>query len=106
MIYRSASCPCLEAGPTNGESTYLGMDRRYGEISLVRCPACGVTWLRYYFVIEAISRSGRWYTGVVPEGTEVTAENALTILDALPWHIAGGSYFDGKIRRRPGPTGL
>jgi hypothetical protein len=107
-VYRSASCGCLEAGPTDADSSYLGTDRNYADIHLLRCRACGATWLRYYFVIEAFSRSGRWYLGLVPEDrvAEIREDNALAILNALDWHIAGGSYFDGKVHRRSGPTGL
>jgi hypothetical protein len=39
----------------------LGMDQHYAEVSLLVCPDCRQSWLRYLYELEAISNSGRWY---------------------------------------------
>ncbi len=33
----------------------------------------------------------------------VRPEEAPEVLESLAWHLCGGSYFDGRISRRPGP---
>ncbi len=77
---------------------------RFAEVKVVECRDCGRTWLVYRWEIEAISRSGRWYAGVVPHDVtaRVTPEAAPDVLQGLRWHLCGGSYFGGETSRRTG----
>jgi len=79
---------------------------RYGEVAIETCHHCGSLWLTYFVEYEAFSGSARWYRGLIsPEVAEtVTAENAVSILDGLDWHFAGGSYFDSTGRKGTGPV--
>ena len=90
------------------ESTDLGMDKRYGEVSFKRCKRCQRMWLRYYYVQEAFTGSGRWYEGLIPPELEssVTADNALEVLAKLDGYLCGGSWYDGKIIKGHGPPDL
>lgn len=87
---RDVSCPCSEMEPFQD----IGMDANYAEVSLLRCPACGQIWLRYFYENEAFSRSGRWYLGAVSR--EVTTEDAKAVLESLPEYRYGGSYYEGR----------
>jgi len=86
----------------------LGVDEsggRFADVAIERCRLCGRSWLRYHYEIEAFSRSGRWYRGLVtPEqAARATPATALKILAELPWHLYGGSYFDTTGRRSDVP---
>ncbi|HEV7590979.1 MAG TPA: hypothetical protein VGO40_22900 [Longimicrobium sp.] len=78
---------------------------RFGDVRIDRCRWCGRLWLHYQHELEAFSRSGRWYRGVVtPEqATGATPDNALEILAKLPWHLYGGSFFGTTGRRSDVP---
>lgn len=101
-----ATCAC-RVRPLTGvaPSRELGMDADFGEVSILVCPACGQRWLRYYYVVEAFSRSGRWYLGAVSadDMAGLDAGNARETLERLPWYYYGGSYFDGAIGKTSGP---
>ncbi len=86
----------------------LGMDNRYGEVSIHLAPECGHHWLRYYYVVEAFTASGRFYLGLItPEqATSLTAAEAISALEAMPWYYYGGSYFDGRSGKASGPIYL
>lgn len=88
--------------------TDLGMDEIYGEVSVYRCSICGQRWLRYYWVNEAFTGSGRWYLGAVSfvQFKWLTAIDAKETLEALPWYFFGGSYFDGKTGKSSGKIAL
>ncbi len=94
---RDLSCSCSDMEPFRD----LGMDAKYAEVSLLRCPACGQIWLRYFYENEAFSRSGRWYLGAVSR--DVTAEDAKAVLEGLPEYRYGGSYYDGLTGVSSGP---
>lgn len=90
------------------DSEEIGVDTtrgRFAEISLDRCKQCGRQWLDYHYELEAFSRSGRWYRGLLtPEqAKEATAGGALEMLAALPWHFFGGSYYDTSGKRSEVP---
>ena len=98
-------CACLTSPtPSLMINRQLGMDSRYGEVTLLICPDCGQIWLRYFYENEAFSRSGRWYMGPVNPAqiARITAENAKEILEGMDWYLFGGSYFDGKTGRSSG----
>ncbi len=89
------ACGCYDSTESlTGEFSELGMDDNFAEISLGRCRSCGQHWLRYYYVVEGISGSGRWFMGAVDKS--VGAEDAKGVLESLPYYVCGGSYFDGK----------
>jgi hypothetical protein len=76
----------------------VGVDEtagRFAEVSIETCPACGRHWLHYLVEYEGISRSGRWYRGLISEevARTVRPEIALEVLQDLAWRFAGGSYF-------------
>lgn len=82
----------------------LGVDRHHGEAALLTCKKCGRLWLRYFYEIEAIPRSGRWFCGLVREGdaARITVEKARAYLGRLDWYYCGGSYFGGRVSRSSG----
>jgi uncharacterized protein YbaR (Trm112 family) len=86
----------------------LGMDQHYAEVSLLVCPDCRQSWLRYLYELEAISNSGRWYLGALPpdETGALHAEDAKALLESLPWYFCGGSYYGGRTFRSSGPLSL
>jgi hypothetical protein len=100
------TCLCAGGrfGGDNFESTDLGTDRRYGEVSLIRCRRCRCLWLHYYDVQEAFTGSGRWYHGLIAPELEgaISAEKALEILGKLDGYWCGGSFFDGRVFRATG----
>jgi hypothetical protein len=105
-----AECRC--ATPPLDHRDYerkeLGVDSargRFGDVAIERCRHCGQAWLHYHYEMEAFSRSGRWYRGLLtPEqAARATAGNALEILAELPWHLYGGSFFDTTGRRSDVP---
>ena len=90
------------------EAADMGVDDdhgRFADVRIDRCRWCGRLWLHYQHELEAFSRSGRWYRGVVtPEqAAGATAANALSILAKLPWHLYGGSFFDTTGHRSDVP---
>jgi hypothetical protein len=99
-----AACHCLDE-PLRSltAARWLGTDERYAEVSLMVCADCGRRWLRYFFEIEAFSRSGRWYLGLIESDRDPTAGEARALLESLPWYHYGGSYYDGRTGRASGP---
>jgi hypothetical protein len=82
----------------------LGMDSRFAEVSLLVCPICGQSWLRYFYEVEAFTASGRWYLGAIPEelAAQLTAEDAKAAMGGLSWYFYGGSYYGGRSGRTSG----
>jgi hypothetical protein len=83
----------------NFESTHLGCDEtngRFGEVNLQKCKQCSSIWLHYFVEYESMSKSGRWYRGIISDETSkhLTPESAVLCLDQLDWHFYGGSYFE------------
>jgi hypothetical protein len=93
-------CRCMTPPPDHRDfhGTELGVtqDGRFADVRLDQCRLCGRPWLHYHYEVEAFSKSGRWYRGLVtPEqAARATPANALEILAALPWYLYGGSWFD------------
>jgi hypothetical protein len=103
------ACKCLQPRfvHTHFDSTFLGVDPqegRYADVSIDRCRICRRNWLHYHFELEWQSRSGRWYRGLVADevAANVSALNAASVLEELPWYFAGGSYFGGNVHRASG----
>jgi hypothetical protein len=100
-LTEDSSCACGEGrfGGGNFERSELGMDRHFGEVTLLRCKRCRQLWLHYYYVNEAFTGSGRWYHGVIAPELEssVTLDTAHDILEKLDEYWCGGEPF-----RRPG----
>jgi hypothetical protein len=80
------------------------MDQSLADVALLLCSRCGRRWLRYHLELEAFSRSGRWYLGVITaqQSSSLTAASARSTLEALPWYWYGGSYFEGRVGRGSG----
>jgi hypothetical protein len=105
------ACECLALGPRSFDEAPVGIDRtngRFGEVGVRTCRACGRRWLHYHVEYEAFSRSGRWYTGLLPDGADadLAPESAVPLLERLPWHVYGGSWFDTTGRRGSGPLSV
>jgi len=76
----------------------IGVDEtngRYGDVFVFTCGGCQRRWLYYFAEYEAFTASGRWILGILPDALPLplTPENAVPILNTLPWYIYGGSYF-------------
>lgn len=90
------------------EPADMGVDDdhgRFADVRIDRCRWCGRLWLQYHHELEAFSRSGRWYRGIITPGqaARATSANALQILAELPWHLYGGSFFDTTGQRSDVP---
>lgn len=104
---QEVSCPCLE-GDTyfkNFEKRAIGADSNFGEVSVVTCKRCGRTWLHYHIEYEYLSRSGRWFRGVVAPAVAASIEpaEAVNVLECLEWYFRGGSAFGGEVIKTRGP---
>jgi len=110
----TAGCQtCLEPPflRSDFDSTFVGVDDqsgRFGEVRIEQCQSCGRRWLTYFFEIEGITESGRWYRGEIgpDDGTPLAPTAALAIIGNLEWYFVGGSYYrsegtrtSGEIRR-------
>jgi hypothetical protein len=86
----------------------LGMDERGAKVSLWLCRVCGRWWLRYFYEVEAFSRSGRWYLGAVTAGQAavMVADQAKATFEGLGWYYYGGTYFGGESGRTQGAIRL
>ena len=104
-----STCGCLESPIGRGiQVRELGMDSRFAEVSVFQCRDCSRHWLRYFYEVEAFTRSGRWYVGcVTPEQFDgLTVENAKGVMEALDCYLYGGSYYDGLTGRTSGEINL
>src|SRR5690349_793813 len=102
------ACECLALGPRSFDEAFVGVDHtrgRFGDVNVRTCRACGRRWLHYHVEYEAFTASGRWYTALLPDGAEadLTPEAAIPLLERLPWHVYGGSYFRTAGRHGTGP---
>ncbi len=89
---------------TDFATEFIGTDEtngRFGEVTVETCRLCGSKWLRYMVEYAAFTGSGRWYKGLVSQKTlnKLTPETAVVILERLPWHFYGGSYFETTGRK-------
>lgn len=97
----------MERGPRSFAQAAVGVDEtngRYGDVTVRTCRACGRRWLHYHVEYEGFTGSGRWYAGVLPDGADasLTAGSAAALLESLPWHVYGGSYWGTRGRRGTG----
>jgi hypothetical protein len=106
-----AECRCMTPpfDYRDFESERVGVDEtkgRHGEVSIETCRHCGAKWLHYLVEYEAFSESGRWYRGLAtPEMLRsLRPDGAVALLEGLPWHFYGGSYFRTRGRRGSGPV--
>jgi hypothetical protein len=84
-----------------------GCDDRDGVLADVAVETGSVgarAWRHDHFEEAHLSRSGRWFRGLVPKAVAdaLTASTAREVLEQLAWSWAGGSSFDGKVRRGSG----
>jgi hypothetical protein len=77
------------------ETSVLGDDSTWAEVSIDRCRNCGTYWLNYLIEEEHFSRSGRWWRVVVPEAEKdhLQAKNAREFIEQQASGFYGGSYF-------------
>jgi hypothetical protein len=72
-------------------------DGRFAEVSIDTCKYCGTRWIHYFYEIEGISNSGRWYRGMIGEkgdAADITPGIAVRWLEQLEQYVYGGSYFN------------
>jgi len=110
VVDRYVNCPCMTPPIDHRDfvKTELGMDQtqgRFADVAIDRCKHCGALWLVYHYELEGISKSGRWYRGLITSvhAAAATAGNALRILEGLGWHLYGGSYYDTTGKRSDAP---
>lgn len=108
-------CECLRCGPKDCDKMVVGVDEthgRYGDVSVLTCRGCRRRWLYYFAEYEAFTASGRWILGILPDShpLPLTPQNAVPILNTLPWYIYGGSAFHssppGRRARGNAPADL
>lgn len=97
----AAECECLRCGPKDYELVVIGVDEtngRYGEVSVRKCRRCRRRWLHYFAEYEGFAGSGRWIAGILPDESTIalTPENAVPLLNSLPWYVYGGSAFSSS----------
>jgi hypothetical protein len=82
----------------------LGLDERYGQITVLACQRCGQFWLKYFYENEGFTASGRWYLGAISpdQCSSLTVENTISTLEKLDWYFVGGSYFGGQVSQGSG----
>jgi hypothetical protein len=103
-------CTCFEPESFRDdfERTLLGLDQtrgRLGEVSLDRCRQCGRTWLHYFVEYPDVADSSRWYRGLITPDVaqDVTPEQAVAVLEGLPWRLQGGAFHGRRGARTSGP---
>lgn len=100
-------CPCLEAGThfCGFEKKVIGVDDRYGEVSVWTCKKCGRNWLHYFIEYEYLEAAGRMFTGLISPDVAagLKAHDAIDLFDSMPWYFRGGSAFGGELLRIQGP---
>jgi hypothetical protein len=87
--------------------SFIGVDQthgRFGKVHIDTCNHCSRLWLTYEVEYPAFTKSGRWYSGIVPPSVAkiVTPETAVEILEGLDWYLYGGDYFETSGRRGSG----
>lgn len=103
------SCACLETHSDRlVNEGYIGEDKRYRDVSLLKCPDCGQLWLRILYENEAFTESGRWFECPISasEREALTANTALDLMGSKNWFFVGGSYFGGVISKSRPPINL
>jgi hypothetical protein len=111
MFPTMSECLCFDGrliGHDEYEVTFIGVDDasgRFADVAVGHCRRCGRHWIHYSWEMEAFSRSGRWYRGLISEehARTLTPGNAASLLESLEWYFVGGSYYEGKIYRSSGP---
>jgi len=101
----SEACKCfLEPNRDLAVKHIFGMDENYADVALMECPMCGTAWLQYTYEVEGFTGSGRWYLGLLSpaQATQLSAANALELLEGMRWYFFGGSYFGGQTGRSSG----
>lgn len=92
---------------SNFTKNFIGTDTtngRFGEVSIESCKQCNAIWLHYFVEYESVSKSARWYRGLISEEdvSNITPANAIAYLKSLEWYLYGGSYFNSNGERGSG----
>lgn len=110
VVDRYVNCRCVTPPIDHRDfvKTEIGIDQtkgRFADVAIDRCRHCGALWLVYHHELEAFSKSGRWYRGLITaaQAKGATAGHALRILAGLGWHLYGGSYYDSTGKRSDAP---
>ncbi|MFM2483268.1 hypothetical protein [Celerinatantimonas sp. YJH-8] len=106
-------CECLQPRLWDCEEkgTYLGADMknsRCGDVWLYQCPECSQHWLFYRVEYPSFSKSGRWFRAILPVdmSKNIKPDAAESLLNAAPYRIVGGSFYDSPGLILTGETKL
>ncbi|SRR5258708_3449734 len=104
-------CACLDEQCSKNafEITALTTFRVEGMVNSLdvgHCGECGSAWIWYSIEDEGRAGWGKWFRGLLPAGAEdgLTVDQAFSILEDLPWHFYGGSYYRTSGERSAGPV--
>ena len=99
-------CGCFEpewqARPPLKRRALPGYDERGGvfaDVAAETCTVCARAWLHYHFEDEGMSRSGRWFRGLVPTADAIAAPSAREVL-------GGRLVLRRRVRRWSGPLAI
>ncbi len=108
----SGFCTCLDeqCGSDQFDVTPVSTQRNDGMVNRMEvftCQECGRHWIHYSTDHEARAGWGRWYRGLMESGPEeVTEEEGYRVLESLPWHFYGGTYYRTAGEKSMGPVRL
>ena len=83
----------------------VGVDRDYGEVSVLRCLRCGRCWLHYLMEYEYLTAAGRCLEGEIPAdvAAKVKPGDALKLFGKMESYYRGGSAYGGQVLLSQGP---
>jgi len=83
----------------------VGVDRDYGEVSVLRCLRCGRCWLHYLMEYEYLTAAGRCLEGEIPAdvAAKVKPGDALKLFGKMESYYRGGSAYGGQMLLSQGP---
>jgi hypothetical protein len=97
---------CSESERTTHEihARNIGVDKNFGEVSVLSCKRCGRCWLHYLIEYEYLTASGRWFEGEIGPDVERSLQpnDAVAAFARMKWYYRSGSAFGGALRRTEG----
>lgn len=107
----TSNCPCMDEQCSKdafeiSELTAFRVEGQLTTLDVCRCGECASSWLWYAIEDESRAGWGKWFRGLLPPGAEegLSVDEAFSILEDLPWHFYGGSYYRTAGERSPGPV--
>jgi hypothetical protein len=107
----TGECPCLDEQCSKDafeitDLTVYRMEGMVNTLDVCECKECGSFWLWYSIEDENRAGWGKWFRGLIPPGANegISPDEAFAILEDLPWHFYGGSYYRTAGERSHGPV--